>query len=328
MPSASPSLTLGQLEARLVEQRTGIRIPDEPRFRSRLQLRLAQSWARPGLPAWEAGQGICKVCAKAFCSPGEDIASLTLRDGGDALPIVLSVCGDGRRHLPRTRPDADPDENPAYDPNSCAALVTEHYAAGLDAKDKIGDVTLTPNWDEKCPPRFQSAINADTLPAGIDRAAFDRVTAWRYTPNGKGLYLVGESGTGKTTSFWALARALEREGNAPFVLTSLELSRQLQEAARDIKTVPWLARARVLMIDDLGKERATPAASALLWEILDQRYSHGLPVIVTSRFTSDELKARFSEASIGEDITRRLFALCKGVQFQRPATATSQPKAA
>lgn len=327
--------TLGQLEARLVEQRTGIRIPDDPRRRSRLQLRLAQSWARPGLPPWEAGRGICKVCAKAFCAPGEDIAPLAIK-GSDTsppttLPIALSVCGDGRRHLPR-RSAADPlEENPDFNPNSCAALVTEHYAAGLDARDLIDPaaVTLTPNWDEKCPPRFKSALSSyaetNQLPPAIDPAAFARVTAWRYDPTTtKGLYLVGPSGTGKTTSFWALARALEHAGTAPFVLTSLELSRQLAEAARDIKAVPWLARARVLMVDDLGKERPSPGASALLWEVLDQRYSHGLPVIATSRFPSDQLAARFGEQSIGEDIVRRLFQLCDGVKFTQRTQSQAQ----
>lgn len=311
---STPTQTLGQVQARLVEQRTGIRIPDDPRKRSRLQLRLAETWARPGLPAWEAEQGICKVCAKAFCAPGEDVDKI--KAFGFEAPITFTVCGDGRRYLPSKHPGEQGEENPDFDPNSCAALVTEHYNAGLDATDDIGDVTLTPNWDEKCPPRFQSALALPELPPSIDRTAFARVTAWRYSASAKGLYIVGESGSGKTTSFWALARVLEREGTAPFVLSSLELSRQLQEAARDIKAVPWLARARILMIDDLGKERATPAASALLWEVLDQRYSHGLPVIVTSRFSSTELAARFGEASIGEDIVRRLFELCDGVKFK------------
>lgn len=280
--------TLGQMESRLVEQRTGIRIPDDPRRRSRLQLRLAQSWARPGLPAWDAGRGVCKVCAKAFCAPGEDATHVSLF--GTTVEILTTVCDE------------------------CGPIVSEHYATAAPS-DADSEVTLTPNWDEKCPPRFKSAILGEALPAGIDRATFERITRWRYTEGGKGLYIHGPAGTGKTTSFWALARVLEKESTAPFVLTSLELSRQLQEAARDIRAVPWLARARVLMIDDFGKERATPAAAALLWEVLDQRYSHGLPVIITSRFTSKELAERFGEASIGEDITRRLYELCEGVKF-------------
>lgn len=286
---SAPTQTLGQLEARLVAQRTGIEIDGDPRRRSRLHRRLVEAWARPGLPEWEPGKGICKACGKGFCPPGDDITRVSLF--GTVIEVATTVC------------------------EACAPLVTEHYSPA-PSTDADSEVTLTPNWDEKCPPRFKVAITGESLPPGIDPAAYAKVSAWRYTSDtSRGLYLLGPAGSGKTTAFWSLARNLEREGTTPFVLSSLELSRQLQEAARDIKSVPWLARARVLMIDDFGKEKATPAASALLWEVLDQRYSHGLPVIVTSRFTSKELADRFGEASIGQDIRRRLFELCDPVKF-------------
>ena len=287
--------TLGQVEARLVLQRTGIQIADDQKKRPRLHALLAQSWARPNLAEWEAGQGICKVCARGFCQPGEDVLRVVVL--GAEMEIATAVCDD------------------------CAPVVTEHYKSG-ERDDFDAEVTLTPNWDEKCPPRFKAALGMDKLPSGVDREAFAKAVAWRYRPGSdgtcKGLYLLGESGAGKTTAFWGLAKAIERDGTAPLVLTSLELSRQLQEAARDIKAVPHLARCRVLMIDDLGKERATPAAAAMLWEVLDARYAHGLPVIATSRFGSAELAERFGEASIGQDICRRLFALCDGLKFASP----------
>jgi DNA replication protein DnaC/primosomal protein DnaI len=287
--------TLGQVEARLVLQRTGIQIADDQKKRPRLHALLAQSWARPNLAEWEAGQGICKVCARGFCRPGEDVLRVVVL--GVPMEIATAVCDD------------------------CAPVVTEHYKSG-ERDDFDAEVTLTPNWDEKCPPRFKAALGMDQLPGGVDRDAFAKAVAWRYRPGSggtcKGLYLLGESGSGKTTAFWGLAKAIERDGTAPLVLTSLELSRQLQEAARDIKAVPHLARCRVLMIDDLGKERATPGAAAMLWEVLDQRYAHGMPVIATSRFGSAELAERFGEASIGQDICRRLFALCDGLKFASP----------
>jgi hypothetical protein len=290
--------TIGQVEARLVLQRTGIEVSDEAKKRPRLHAMMVQAWARPNLPEWEAGRGVCKVCSRGFCMPGEDILTVTVL--GAEMQLPTSVCDE------------------------CAPVVTEHYKSG-ERDNPDADVTLTPAWDERCPPRFKAALEMERLPDGIDSEAFARVSAWRYRPGSdgtcKGFYLLGDSGTGKTTAFWALAKALEREGSTPLVLTSLELSRQLQEAARDIKAVPHLARARVLMVDDLGKERATPAAAALLWEVLDQRYAHGLPVIATSRFGSKELAERFGEASIGQDICRRLFALCDGVRFASPSAA-------
>jgi hypothetical protein len=283
-----PINTLGKLQSRNVERATGIQISDTPAKRSRLHSRLCTTWGDGTRAEWEAGQGICKVCGSEHCQPGEDMAHMELF--GEPIAFPLSVC------------------------DQCAPFVTEHYQPGSNGDHD--EISLTPKWDEQCPPRFKSAVDLSPPPARVDRAAMERVKAWRPGDvTDKGLYIVGASGTGKTTAFWALARALEREGITPIILSSLELSRVLQEAARDIRDVAWLTRCRVLMVDDLGKERATPAASALLWEVLDRRYSHGLPAIFTSRFPSKDLAARFGEESIGQDICRRLFEICDGVKF-------------
>ena len=298
-------LTLGMVEARNVERATGLQISVEPRRRSRLHLRLAATWGPGQRPAWQPGQGLCKVCGKGFCEPGEDSVHVTLF--GEPMTFQTSVCGDAQE-----------------DANSCAALAAEHYGTGAAPEDQ--DVSLTPKWDELCPPRFKSAIALEPLAPTVDAAQFARVRAWRPSEGGKGLYILGDSGSGKTTAFWALAADLERTRTTPVVLTSLELSRVLQEAARDIRDVAWLTRCRVLMVDDLGKERATPAASALFWEVLDRRYGLGLPCIFTSRFGSRELAERFGEASIGQDIIRRLFDVCDGIRFAIPRA--TEPAAA
>lgn len=281
------TLTLGQVEARNVIRATGIDMPADPACRTRLHHRMAQAWGSSPTHEWTPGQGRCKVCAKSFCPPGEDIITATVC--GEPMTIPVPVCDD------------------------CAPLVTEHYHQGEAIESR--DVTLTPQWDELCPMRFREALEMPELPPRIDRAAFRRVADWQWSP--RGLYVVGPTGTGKTTAFWSLARKLELEGTKPVILRAIELGRQLSTAARDLKDVQHLCRCRVLMIDDLGKEKANPAMSSLLSEVFDARYGDRLPVIVTTRFSSKELRERFNEASIGEDICRRLYELCEGVQFAR-----------
>jgi len=75
----------------------------------------------------------------------------------------------------------------------------------------------------------------------------------------------------------------------------------------------------VLMVDDIGKEKSTPAIAALLWEVLDKRYGRGLPIVLTTRFSGVELRGRFGEECLGDDIVRRLNELCSGVNFSLPA---------
>jgi len=282
--------TIGQIEANNVARLTGLNIHPDPAHRSRYELQLARTWGAGGSDAWEVGQPRCKVCKSVI----------------DPTPFRIN-CFDNEMSFAITCCD------------KCMDLAREHFDG---EKSAHATISLTPKWDSDCPPKTRDAIIGH-LPPAIDKAAFKRFTAWRPFDR-KGLAARGPSGAGKTTALWALARELEREGFNPIVLTGVELGRILSKAARDIEAVDWLCRARVLMIDDIGKEKLTSAMAALLWEVLDKRYGLGLPLILTSRFTGDELKQRFGEEYLGEDIIRRIRELCSGVSFSIPESINQQ----
>ena len=263
---------------------TGLRPDPRPSHQSRWESRLIATWGhRKGHP-WEVGDSTCRGCAENI----------------DTTPLRQMVCGS-------------PIELPITVCDDCMELVREHYNPSESAQQAASQ---TPKWDENCPPKLRDVILA-ALPANVDREAYNRVTAWR-PAHGKGIAMKGPSGSGKTTAYWSLARILEREGRAPVTLNAVELGRILSKAARDIEQVDWLCGCAVLMIDDLGKEKSTPAMAALLWEVLDKRYGRGLPLILTSRFNGAELRQRFGEECLGDDIVRRLNELCAGVIFKLP----------
>ena len=292
MATQSDVVTIGQIEARNVHRLTALRCHSDPSKRTRWEIMLARTWGSGQGEEWEFGKPICRGC-KAEIDGTPDSYMVA----GAMISLPSSVCED------------------------CMKLVREHYNG--EQVENSGQVSMTPKWDEACPPRFKEAIEG-TLPPNVDVRAYKRVTSWRPSDR-KGIAMKGPSGSGKSTAFWALARDIEREGRAPIVLTAVELGRILSKAARDVEAVEWLYRCAVLMVDDLGKERPTPAVGSLLWEVLDRRYSHGLPLIVTTRFEGAELRQRFGEDFLGDDIVRRLNELCVGVPFTLPAT---QQKAA
>jgi DNA replication protein DnaC len=274
----------GEVQARNVARLTGLKCEFNPAQRTRWETRLANTWGSGTRAEWEFGQPVCRGCAQHLDATPTQHELL-----GSVITLPVSVCDD------------------------CMELVRIHYDGA--AHEQMA-TSATPKWDEACPAKLREAIFG-ALPANVDRAAFERVKAWRPS-NGKGIAMKGPSGSGKTTAYWALARELEREGRAPVTLNAVELGRILSKAARDIEQVDWLCGCSVLMIDDLGKEKSTPAMAALLWEVLDKRYGRGLPVVLSTRFTGAELRGRFGEECLGDDIMRRLNELCSGVTFKLP----------
>ena len=74
-----------------------------------------------------------------------------------------------------------------------------------------------------------------------------------------------------------------------------------------------LARCRVLVLDDLGKEAPTAYACERLFDIVNERYNALLPVIVTSNYTRGEIAQRLVEGDVGRSIASRLCEMTRRV---------------
>jgi DNA replication protein DnaC len=75
---------------------------------------------------------------------------------------------------------------------------------------------------------------------------------------------------------------------------------QREELRRRLKNVALLG------LDDLGKSRLTEAAEDALFDLVDHRYAHGKPVLVTTQHTGDKLATRFANVANGQAFARRL----------------------
>lgn len=283
----SNELTLGEVEARNVEHATGLMIATNPAQRTPMQAKLAQTWGGGEHGEWDGT--CCKLCRGS-------IPALTHRfEVSDEIAheVPVTICDD------------------------CASLVREHYN-GRPALQ----VNLNPRFDEDCPTRLRELILSREFPPNFNRTAYERVTKWTQSSD-RGLVLVGESGTGKTTALWALFRIIERTGGNPKFLSGVELGRTLSTAARDLERIDWLKKTRVLIIDDLGKERLTPAVAGLLWELLDHRHGFRLPTLISLKYSGEAFRERFGDKSIGNDIARRIHEMCEFVPFSARQSAAA-----
>lgn len=131
--------------------------------------------------------------------------------------------------------------------------------------------------------------------------------------SGKGLLLYGSVGTGKTFAAACIANALIDKG-FPCLVTNFARLINTISGMYDGKQeyIDGLNRFTLLVIDDLASEADTEYRNEIIFNIIDSRYRAGLPLIVTTNLTAQELK---NSADIKKQrIYSRLFERCVPVE--------------
>ncbi|MCL2633839.1 MAG: ATP-binding protein [Oscillospiraceae bacterium] len=129
-----------------------------------------------------------------------------------------------------------------------------------------------------------------------------------FLPN-TGILLCGETGLGKTHLSLAIAgRVLANGfsaiyGSAPDLFRKIE-SEHFGRAEFDNNTADTLIAADLLVLDDVGAEFNSPFYVSVLYNILNSRMNSGLPLIISTNLTTEELKTRY-----GERIVSRLISM-------------------
>lgn len=107
---------------------------------------------------------------------------------------------------------------------------------------------------------------------------------------GKGLLLYGSVGTGKTFAACEVANALIDKGYSALVTSFARLTNTIQgmyEGKQEY--IDSLSNFDLLVIDDLGTERKSEYMQEMVYNIIDSRYRSGLPMIITTNLTIDEI---------------------------------------
>lgn len=112
-----------------------------------------------------------------------------------------------------------------------------------------------------------------------------------FKKEGKGLLLYGTVGTGKTYFAACIANALIDNGYSVLMTNFARLTNQIQgmfDGKQEF--IDSLNRYSLLIIDDLGAERKSEFMQEQVFNIIDSRYRSGLPFIITTNLTAEEIK--------------------------------------
>ena len=112
-----------------------------------------------------------------------------------------------------------------------------------------------------------------------------------FRKSGKGILFFGTVGTGKTYASACIANALIDKG-CPVLMTNFARIANTVGGMWEGKQEYYdsLNRFPLLILDDLAAERKTEYMSEIVFNVIDARYRAGLPLIVTTNLTSEELK--------------------------------------
>lgn len=129
---------------------------------------------------------------------------------------------------------------------------------------------------------------------------------------GKGLLLYGNVGTGKTYAACEVVNALIDKGYPALVTSFSRITNTIQDMYNGKQEyLDSLNQFDLLVMDDLGAERRTDFMQEMVYSIIDGRSRSGLPFIVTTNLTINEIKnpTEIGYARIYERVLERCFPI-------------------
>lgn len=173
-------------------------------------------------------------------------------------------------------------------------------------EEKVLDEERIAFIEGKIPPRYKD----------VDIEAVDpKIREWTFGPHkdGKGLYLYGPTGTGKTHAAYAIYRILMENRVASRIVNSAVMLQDIKDdfkyGAKDpyyqSKFDSWVDFNGVLLIDDLGAEKITDWVLETFYTLINTRYENKRTTILTSNYNVEEIAAR-----LGDRIASRMVEMC------------------
>ena len=133
--------------------------------------------------------------------------------------------------------------------------------------------------------------NDDRRNAEISDAMMNYVTNFEdFKKQGTGLLLYGDVGTGKTFYGACIANELIDRGYTVLMTNFAKLTNTLHGMSEGKQAyIDSLNKYNLLIIDDLGIERKTEFVQELIFNITDSRYRTGMPFIITTNLSLNEI---------------------------------------
>ena len=203
-----------------------------------------------------------------------------------------------------------------------------------DGSGFIVDEHTNTATDCRCRAQRSSRLRARSLSSVIPRryrgVSFDRPPVTQISPPvtaavrrfvdriddnldaGRGLWLFGSVGTGKTTLAMLVSRHAHEAGRSVAIYSLPRLLTEIRATYDDARTtshddlIDRLIAVDLLQIDDVGAEKTSEWVLEELYTIVNGRYENERSIVVTTNLERDELAAQITERTVS-----RLEEMCE-----------------
>ena len=168
-------------------------------------------------------------------------------------------------------------------------------------------------------PRIYKGLSFDDYKQTGDNRKAVEAARWIVNDNDdSSVYFYGPKGTGKTMLSCIITNEIARRGKVVLFSSVPDLMADMRASFKNGNTddvINFVKNAPILILDDLGAERATEWVGEQIFAIINARYVERKKTIITSNFSPDELAAHFSDKTQGERIVSRIYGMCARVQI-------------
>ncbi len=145
---------------------------------------------------------------------------------------------------------------------------------------------------------------------------FCKEYAEKFNINSESLFLIGQTGVGKTHISLAIAKEVSAKGYTVAYGSLLNYMRIIEKehfkrsVNTETDTLQVLISTDLLILDDLGSEFQTSFSESMLYNILNSRINLGLPTIISSNLSGNDLQQKYNDR-----IVSRLLSVYKLLLF-------------
>ena len=150
--------------------------------------------------------------------------------------------------------------------------------------------------------RFKNATT-ENLSEGVQKVILEAVT------ENKGLFIFGDTGTGKTYVMHALAN--NRNARVENFVDLLIEYRDYMQRGTYHESIRALCSQDYVFIDDIGAEKMSDFVAEFLYLLIDARYRNMKKTIISTNLTPEDFEERY-----GERLLSRIYEMCVSLELQ------------